>query len=75
MEEKELANKQEKAEKVNSEKATDIIIVKENEIGKEKLVNWTGNIAFPGFTAPKILWVKENEKEYFAKIKKIMFYR
>lgn len=35
MEEKELANKQEKAEKFNSEKATDIIIVKENEIGKE----------------------------------------
>lgn len=43
-----------------------------NEIGKEKLAEWTGNIAFPGFTAPKILWVKENEKENFAKIKKIM---
>ena len=43
-----------------------------NEIGKEKLADWTGNIAFPGFTAPKILWVKENEKENFAKIKKIM---
>lgn len=31
----------------------------------------TGNIAFPGFTAPKILWVKENEPENFAKVKKI----
>ena len=31
----------------------------------------TGNIAFPGFTAPKILWVKENEPENFAKAKKI----
>ncbi len=31
----------------------------------------TGNIAFPGFTAPKILWVKENEPENFAKTKKI----
>ena len=43
-----------------------------NEIGKKKLSVWTGNIAFPGFTAPKILWVKANEKENFAKIKKIM---
>ena len=43
-----------------------------NVIGKEKLANWTGNIAFPGFTAPKILWVKENEKENFDKIKRIM---
>lgn len=31
----------------------------------------TGNIAFPGFTAPRILWVKENEPENFAKAKKI----
>lgn len=32
---------------------------------------YTGNMAFPGFTAPKILWVKENEPENFAKAKKI----
>ena len=31
----------------------------------------TGNIAFPGFTAPKILWVKSHEPENFAKTKKI----
>lgn len=31
----------------------------------------TGNIAFPGFTAPKILWVKENEPENFKKCRKI----
>lgn len=43
-----------------------------NEIGKDKLSNYTANIAFAGFTAPKILWVKENEPENFAKIKKIM---
>ena len=41
-------------------------------IGKEKLSEYTGNIAFAGFTAPKILWVKENEPENFAKIAKIM---
>lgn len=41
-------------------------------IGKEKLSEYTANIAFAGFTAPKILWVKENEPESFAKIRKIM---
>lgn len=41
-------------------------------IGKEKLSKYTGNIAFAGFTAPKILWIKENEPENFAKIAKIM---
>lgn len=43
-----------------------------NIIGKEKLSQYTGNIAFAGFTAPKILWLKENEPENFRKIKKIM---
>ena len=43
-----------------------------NVIGKEKLSALTANIAFAGFTAPKILWVKENEPENFAKIAKIM---
>ena len=41
-------------------------------IGKEKLSEYTANIAFAGFTAPKILWMKENELENFAKIAKIM---
>ncbi len=41
-------------------------------IGKETLSENTANIAFAGFTAPKILWMKENEPELFAKIKKIM---
>lgn len=43
-----------------------------NEIGKEKLSAWTANIAFAGFTAPKLLWLWENEPENFAKIAKIM---
>ncbi len=41
-------------------------------IGKEKLSHYTANIAFTGFTAPKILWVEANEPENFKKIKKIM---
>ncbi|MDD3403985.1 MAG: xylulokinase [Hespellia sp.] len=43
-----------------------------NVIGKENLSKYTANIAFAGFTAPKILWMKENEPENFARIKKIM---
>ncbi len=41
-------------------------------IGKEKLSRYTANIAFAGFTAPKLLWVKANEPENFARIEKIM---
>ena len=43
-----------------------------NEIGKEKLSRYTANIAFAGFTAPKLLWMKQEEPELFAKIAKIM---
>lgn len=43
-----------------------------NEIGKEKLSGYTANIAFAGFTAPKLLWMKQEEPELFAKIAKIM---
>ncbi|MBQ9121956.1 MAG: xylulokinase, partial [Lachnospiraceae bacterium] len=41
-------------------------------IGKETLSKYTANISFTGFTAPKILWVKNKEPENFAKIAKIM---
>ena len=43
-----------------------------NVIGKEKLSALTANIAFAGFTAPKILWMREEEPENYAKIAKIM---
>ena len=43
-----------------------------NVIGKETLSRYTANISFTGFTAPKILWVKNKEPENFARIAKIM---
>ena len=43
-----------------------------NEIGKAKLSELTANIAFAGFTAPKILWMRDEEPENYAKIAKIM---
>lgn len=41
-------------------------------IGQDKLSEYTANISFTGFTAPKILWIKNKEPENFAKIEKIM---
>lgn len=41
-------------------------------IGKDKLSQYTANIAFAGFTAPKLLWMKNNEPDNFDKISKIM---
>ena len=41
-------------------------------IGKEKLSQYTANISFTGFTAPKVLWVRNKEPEHFARIAKVM---
>jgi len=41
-------------------------------VGKTKLSELTANIAFAGFTAPKLLWLKNNEPENFSKISKVM---
>lgn len=41
-------------------------------IGKKTLLEETGNIAYPGFTLPKILWMKENEPELFRKIRHVL---
>ena len=43
-----------------------------NVVGKDRLSELTANIAFAGFTAPKLLWMRENEPENFRKIAKIM---
>lgn len=41
-------------------------------IGREKLSEYTANISFTGFTAPKVLWVRNKEPENFSRIRKIM---
>ena len=40
-------------------------------VGKETLVARTGNIAFAGFTAPKILWVRAHEPAIFARCRRL----
>jgi xylulokinase len=43
-----------------------------NRIGRSRFIQITGNVALTGFTAPKILWVKQNEPEVYAKAKHIL---
>lgn len=43
-----------------------------NTIGKEQLSELTANVAFAGFTAPKLLWMRENEPDNFARIARFM---
>ncbi len=43
-----------------------------NVIGKDRLSALTANIAFAGFTAPKLLWMRSYEPDKFARIDKIM---
>jgi xylulokinase len=43
----------------------------ESGSGKERLLRLTGNRALPGFTAPKVLWMRENEPDEYARIHRI----
>jgi xylulokinase len=41
-------------------------------VGKERFIQITGNVALTGFTAPKILWVAQNEPEVYARAKHVL---
>ncbi|MGB5933686.1 MAG: xylulokinase [Anaerolineae bacterium] len=41
-------------------------------VGFERLLEWTGNLALPGFTAPKILWAREHEPAIYAQVAHIL---
>lgn len=41
-------------------------------LGKERLIQLTGNDALTGFTAPKILWVQQNEPEVYRKTRHVL---
>ena len=44
----------------------------EARIGIDTLISETGNRLLPGFTAPKLLWMREHEPELFAQIDKVL---
>ncbi len=44
----------------------------EERLGLDRLVSLTGNRALPGFTAPKLLWLRRNEPEVYARIRHVL---
>ncbi|MDJ0925916.1 MAG: xylulokinase, partial [Acidimicrobiia bacterium] len=43
-----------------------------DRVGKQRLIRITGNDALTGFTAPKILWVRNNEPAIFSKARTVL---
>ena len=43
----------------------------EERVGLERLIELTGNRALPGFTAPKLLWLRRHEPDVYARIRRI----
>lgn len=56
----------------NDGRATEEVEYLNDIVGTEKLLKNTANIAFAGFTAPKLLWVKRHERDNFNRAAKIM---
>jgi len=56
----------------NDQRTVDEVEYLNNVIGIDNLLKYTGNIALTGLTAPKVLWVKNNEPETFKRIHKVM---
>ena len=44
----------------------------EARVGLERLIELTGNRALTGFTAPKLLWLREHEPDVFAQTRHIL---
>ena len=44
----------------------------EERVGLARLIELTGNRALPGFTAPKLLWLRNHEPETYAQIRHVL---
>jgi xylulokinase len=44
----------------------------EERVGIERLIGLTGNRALPGFTAPKLLWLRKNEPDVYERIAHVL---
>ena len=56
----------------NDQRTGDQCAALTKRVGESKVIELTGNPILPGFTAPKVLWVEENEPEVFAKTAKVV---
>lgn len=56
----------------NDNRTTEECAYLNNTVGKDNLLKWVGNVAFTGFTAPKLMWLRKHEPENFRRIAKIM---
>jgi xylulokinase len=43
-----------------------------SRLGKERFIQITGNVALTGFTAPKVLWVQQNEPEVYGRARHVL---
>lgn len=55
----------------NDQRSADQCDQLESRIGFERLIQLTGNRAVAGFTAPKLLWLRANEPDAFARIARV----
>jgi xylulokinase len=42
------------------------------QVGAQRLIDLVSNPALPGFTAPKLLWVRKHEPEIWAKVRRVL---
>ncbi|MEQ1839573.1 MAG: xylulokinase [Verrucomicrobiales bacterium] len=40
--------------------------------GKEGLIARSGNVILPGYTVPKLLWLKQNEPDHFRRVRSVL---
>ncbi len=41
-------------------------------VGRDRLIEWVSNPALTGFTAPKLLWVRDEEPALFARVRHLL---
>lgn len=56
----------------NDQRTADECVEMTDLVGREKLLELTGNLVLPGFTAPKILWVRKHEPHLYDRIRHIL---
>jgi xylulokinase len=56
----------------NDQRTADQCAAITERVGESAVLGWTGNPVLPGFTAPKIVWVRKNEPKIYQKIANVL---